>query len=880
MSPMLNMKIRSARKKVLAFLLLSSTLAARTVLGGEIVLPSPVLERDAPIQVVYKIPWPATGSGELSIRWTDVYGRVVEDRKVPFALRDEFEVSFQLDLRRAVAMQNELRVHFSFNGVNKKGEHEYREEDAKVSFIARPPDRTWWDYAIIMWQEQTAEQYALLKTLGINAAAMRMDQLKHLAESPLKDSPASFLKNDLRWYVENIATDFYSEYHRWFPDRPVNWKFSEAKALYKEDSASRESFKRQPSLSDPEWLQKIHDRLVESARWNAPYRPLFYDLGDETGIADLAAFWDFDFSDQSLAGMRVWLKGQYATLTALNQQWGTGFLSWNSVTPMTTNEAMKRTDDNFSSWADFKTWMDVSYARALKVGVDAIHSVDPGGYVAIEGAQAPGWGGYDYARLSNVLTAIELYDSGANVEILRSLNPQMVTLITSGGSGPREKWRIWYELLHGNRGLIIWDEKSGFTQKDGALGVRALETASFYNELRSGIAALLINSEGQSDPIAIHYSQPSQRTEWMLDQRPKGEAWVERTSASEEGSNFQRLRESYCRLVEDLGLQYRFVSYDQVEQGALLRGGYRILILPQSTSLSQAEANAMRQFVEQGGVLIADGEPGTFDEHSRRLAKPLLSELFGGLRDGPVTTRPFGRGKAIYLADGMLNYYRDRLMGKEQPALQLMGKFFKENGVNAEFRVTETSGEPAVGVELHSFRNGGASIVGLLSNPQLFIEDLGPPEVISNRRFEKPRTVLLTFPGDFYVYDIRAAKAMGKGKQFAVQLDPYEPVIYSVSPLPFPTLALSAPAGLRRGQDGQLGLRLSGDTPAAIHVFHVDVLDPTGKVAAYYSGNVLALDGRAYRPLPLAFNDRAGTWSIRVRDLLTGQTQSAFIEVF
>jgi hypothetical protein len=41
-------------------------------------------------------------------------------------------------------------------------------------------------------------------------------------------TPRTFLlRNDLRWYAENIATDFYSEYHRYFPERPNNWKFVE-----------------------------------------------------------------------------------------------------------------------------------------------------------------------------------------------------------------------------------------------------------------------------------------------------------------------------------------------------------------------------------------------------------------------------------------------------------------------------------------------------------------------------------------------------------------------------------------------------------------------------------------------------------------------------
>ncbi len=860
----------SARIRVI--LCLAVALAACPTFGGEIVLPSPALERDAPLQVLYRTGSLATGKGELSVKWTDVYGRVVEDRKIPFELADESEVAFPLDLRRAVAMRNDLSVHLSLEGVNKQGAPDHREEDAQVSFIARPPDRTWWDYAIIMWQEHSAEHYALLKTLGINAG---------MHSGKANSLPDFLLKNDLRWYAENIATDFYSEYHRWFPDRPVNWQFKAAKDLYKKDPSSKEAFKRHPSLTDPMWLKKIHDRLIECARINSPYRPLFYNLGDESGIADLAAFWDFDFSDQSLVGMRIWLKERYGTLAALNQQWGTNFTAWDLVTPMTTNDAMKRTDDNFSSWADFKEWMDISYARALQMGVDAVHSSDPEAYAAIEGTQIPGWGGYDYSRLSRILTAIEPYDSGANVEIIRSINPKMVVVTTSGQGGSWEKHRVWYELLHGNRGLILWDDKSEYVLKDGTVGPRGREAKPYYNEIRGGIGAVLINSESQSDPIAIHYSQPSLRTEWMLDQRPKGEVWVNRTSASEEeDNNFMRLRESYCRLIEDLGRQYNFVASDQIKQGELLRRGYQVLFLPHSSAISETEAKAMREFVEQGGVLIADGEPGSFDQHSRRLPKPLLSDLFSRSHTGPVTVHPFGRGKAIYLNVDLLNYYRDRLLGKEKEVHRLMDRLLKENAVQPTFAVTDQSGEPVVGVEIHAFRNGGVSIVGLETNPQLSVADLGPPEVISNRRFEKPQTVVLTLPGDFYVYDVRAAKAMGQRKRLTVQLDPCEPTIFSVSPVTLPPLTVLAPARLGRGETGQIGLTFSGASPAAVHVFHVDVLDPSGKVVSHYSGNLLAPNGRTNKLLPLAFNDSTGEWQIRVIDLLSGQSQVSTVEVF
>ena len=864
--------------RLLVLLFSIAALTAQSAYGGEIRLPSPVLERDAPVRAIYTTLWPVTGKGELSIRWTDVFGRIVEDRKIPFVLTDESEVGFELDLRRAVSMKNELNVHFSVDGKNRKGEPDRREEDAKISFVARMLDRNWSDYEIIMWHEHGLEANAVLKEVGITAGGHGG---KSESTGSLDRLPAPLLDNDQRWYEENIATDFYSEYHRWFPDRVVSWKFDDAKEFYKKDPSSKEALKRLPSLSDPAWLKKVHDRLVADTRGMAPYRPVFYNLGDEPGIADLAAFWDFDFSDYSLTEMRIWLKAQYGTLAALNEEWGTSFTSWDRVMPMTTNEAMKRADDNFSAWGDFKEWMDIAFARAVKVGVDAVRSVDPDAYVGLEGGQVPGWGGFDYSKLSNILQAIEPYDSGANVEMIHSFNPNIVTLITSGGQGPEEIHRMWYEALHGNRGIILWDPKSEVVSNDAKIGPRGRESGALYKELRGGLGALLIASQRQAGPIAIHYSQASFRVQWLLERRPEGEEWMKRTSGSEDGSNFHTLLASYCRAIEDLGLQYRFVSYEQVEQGELLRGGYRVMILPHSMAISPEEAAALRRFVDQGGTLIADGEPGTFDAHARRLPKSLLSDLFGGgAQDGPVTVRSLGRGKAIRLNFEMINYIQDRLVGKEREALRQFGRMFKESGVAADIAISETSGEPAVGVELHTFRNGGVNLIGLLANPQLYVDDLGNKKEFTNQRFQKPRAVLLTLPAELYLYDIRAGKALGKKKQLTVQLDPYEPTIYAVSSSPFPVLALSAPARLGRGQSGELGFSFNGVSSAAVHVLHVDVVNPEGKTVAYYSGNVLAPGGTASKLLPLAMNDRPGNWTVRVKDILTGQTQAATIEVF
>ncbi len=835
-------------------------LATSLGMAAELALPSETLERDGPVVVVYRTGSQATGTGELAIEWTDILGRVVERRKIPVTLTDETDIRFQIDTRLAVAMVNQLHAHLSLTGKKKNGAQDVREEDAGISFVARPKSAEWGDYEIMMWQPHTAEQAAKLKTLGINAGQ---------ANGRARSLPDFLLKNDMRWYAENLATDFYSEYHRYRADRIQQWSWLQAKELLRKNPDSLEPFKRHPSVSDPLWLDRTRERLVSAAQRLAPYRPVFYDLADESGIADLASFWDFDFSDQSLAAMRIWLRERYGTLANLNRQWGTDFATWDLVVPETTRQAMRRTDSNYSSWADHKEWMDVAWARALKVGVDAIHSVDPQAYAAIAGGQMPGWGGYDYYRLTQVLDAIEPYDIGSNIEMIRSFKPGFPFVTTAFARGPWEKHRIWFELLHGARGNIIWDEKSEHVSPAGEIGARGREVESYYTEIRAGLGALLIHSARQFDPVAIHYSQASMRTEWMLAQRPKGDAWVDRTSSTERlDSDFLKVRESYCRLLEDLGLQYKFVAYTQVEQGELLRGGYRVLILPRSSSLSTAETKEIHDFAERGGLVIADGEPGTFDEHSRRRESGSLADLFVA-----------GSGPAKAVRMDALSYHQLRLMGKEASLLNAAAALVKSREIAPPFAVVDASGGPVTGVETHRFKNGGVTLVGLLSNPQQRVDELGPPEFKSNQRFEKPVTVRLVLSLELYVYDVRGGSALGRKRELPVTVERYEPRILAFSATPLPRLRLSVPPSVNRGERLTVGFAYQGDHPAASPVLRLEVLDPSGQVAGQYSGNVVVTGNSGSQMVPLALNDVAGRWTVRVKDVITGQVESATVEV-
>ena len=250
----------------------------------------------------------------------------------------------------------------------------------------------WTGYQAIIWQPGTAARDAGLRALGFDAGAVIADR-DGIDAAGLEQRIAPLRAGGLRWYVENIATDFYAPYHRWQPGRSVTWLFDEVRRLHQANPTDPAGFIRTPSLSDPAWLERIRRRLAEQVRVHGHDRPLFYDLADEAGIADLAAFWDFDLSPDSLAGFRDWLHAEYGTLAELNRQWGTDYAAWDQAAPMLTDAALRQADDNFSAWSDFKAWMDVAFSRAVRAGTEALHAADPAALAGLEGTQPPGWGG-------------------------------------------------------------------------------------------------------------------------------------------------------------------------------------------------------------------------------------------------------------------------------------------------------------------------------------------------------------------------------------------------------------------------------------------------------------------------------------------------------
>jgi hypothetical protein len=573
-------------------------------------------------------------------------------------------------------------------------------------------------------------------------------------------------------------------------------------------------FLRQPSLSDPVWQARIDQRLADHVHAFGPWRPFFYSLGDETGIADLAAQWDFDFSPVSLAGFRTWLHGQYTDLSALNAQWGSAFTTWDAVMPMTTAQALQHPEGNLSAWGDFKAWMDEAYARALRAGTDAVHEADPTALAGMEGAQIPGWGGYDYARLAHAVDVMEIYEFANNVDIAHALNPDLVLLTTSFGDGPTEAWRLWHTALLGVRGSVVWDSKGDFVTGEGRAGPRARHLAPVLTELRGGLGALLAMAHPVPGPVGLLYSPASLRISWLRD-RVGDPNWATRSAEDENADNApRRATREAVQALDRLGMQPQWVTPADLSNG--VPKNLRAVILPQALSLPDRAVATLRRFAATGGLVLADTAPGGWDEHLRPRAMPLA-------------------GGVILLPDLALPHLA--------PVLARAGL----TGVS----LRRTDGQRVTDVAIREYKVGSARLIALHRDE--------PPTQPG-----PPQPLVLTLDQPSWVRDLRGSAPSARRTDVPVTLDPVAPTLLALTDTPLPLPALHAPARLHAGETADLFL----DSTAP--VLEVEVLDPAGKAVPRYGNLVWPRDGRADLRIPFALNDPTGTWTLRVTDPLGG----------
>jgi hypothetical protein len=494
--------------------------------------------------------------------------------------------------------------------------------------------------------------------------------------------------------------------------------------LYKAVQASitgKASLQVRPySLADPQTVATLQGRLRDNVGVTKGGLVYAYAFDDEISLGAFNNPVEVDIHPLSVAWYRRWLAQRYGSIDQLNAAWATDFPSFEAVEPSGFDEARQVAAGppfaawTLSRWMEWRHFMDYQFAQILAELTRYTNTLDPlipAGFVG--GQQPSAYGGYDYALLSRAVQWMEPTDLGGTNEILRSFwnRPRRVQVQTYQVREASKKnvWILWHRLAHGNQATIAWPE--GWI-RDTATGTRTLspviaQLAPTFREIQGPAGAFIVNPDAylEADPIGLYYSHPSIRAGWAMDSITHGQTWPRRVASIDDNNlSSAHLRLAWCKLLEDLGYQYDFVSYLDVTEGRSdLASRFKVIVLPETISLSEREAHALQEFVRSGGLLIADALCGLLTETGRGRTTGILDDLFGIQRD---ESRGYfnGRGITEIDAEQYARPFPERLRAYDG-ALQYRSMIVCERGTRA---MSGATGERAGSADVLVRRTAGS----------------------------------------------------------------------------------------------------------------------------------------------------------------------------
>jgi hypothetical protein len=890
----------------------------------------------------------------IDIRWRDCRGRLLGSTAGRYEAYNR-RVHFEFDIPPTPFWLHAIECEI--NGVL---------QQARAEFSISPTTQGWETMPAVTWATYPDGNFHdRLQEVGVNGEiAFKMKQFENVSA------------NAMRFYVDNSTPDEISVYHRpgrlfWEPAEDAkppyvcwgrgfrdNWKAIQQRyvrmraraqkdgLMISRDLHFRKLFWRDFCPNAPGTATEAGERLAGVVRLHKGFRPLFYNMADEAGITDQCKPFDYCYCPWCMDKFRRQLEQRYRTLSRLNAEWGTDFRIWDDVYPLTTDETMdaqrKGQPLNFASWNDHRAFMDDTFADFFRRVREEGRHWDPIGDFSQGGCQAPSaFGGWDYAKVIKHIDAMIPYNIGGNQEVIRSVRPSLKNLSPFFGDQERLVRGIWSAYIHGDAGIVFWDadEKTGrfVMRPSGKPSRRGKLFGPVLREIRGGYAQQFKTWARCDDPIGLLYSQPSLRAHWLIEamDRRKQSEWF---AIDGDDGRYQHVRLSWQQLIEDRQLQYRYVSYLDVDEGEIDLSAFKLLILPETLAISAQLATALSDFVFNGGVLVADGRCGRMAGNGRQVADGVLDGLFGvvhgaalGLKpaaairplpaganpwhvfDKSVTAlrasdndlrlapgsgasaaamagaapalirRPFGKGWAVYLNADMHSYNWDRYdLARPAPAAlrSIFDTLTALAGVVPAVRMQEQQLGTTTGIELTRFAQGAGEMCVALTNRTYRVSGIGE-KLTENTLdvFETKRPVTFTFPSAAHTWNSRTGKYLGNTSEVTQTLAPLTPLIVSRLPYHVKGIAIEAPARLARGETAAMRLSLKANGRMVDHALRVDVYKPDGQWCYAYSSVVQAPEGRGEHAFTPALDDPKGVWRVTVRDTVTGTAAERLLRI-
>ncbi|MHB8997102.1 MAG: beta-galactosidase trimerization domain-containing protein [Armatimonadota bacterium] len=629
-----------------------------------------------------------------------------------------------------------------------------------------------------------------------------------------------------------------------------------------------------------------------------------YSLGDEGVTLGCCVH------PSCLAAYRKWLQGQYGTIDKLNASWSSTYKSFDEVDLLDHKDNMETASvkTNFPRWYDRQAFARHNLMQFSGRFVNAYKGLDP---QAITGFEGTGGFGDDYDSIMGINPFYGPYPSIGD-DIVRSGYPRerirsnWMGYSKTGDALSDAAWRMvvknmdscWYWMWSGIGNWI------GYIRPTFDFWEATDDLYTEMKPVREGLGDLLLKIPATDSGIAVLYSLPSALTGSLENTKdfvsPKAD------------------HEMWTQMTYDLGLDFRYVTDNMVKQGALKQGNFKVLMLPLSQALSAEQAQIIRQFVQDGGTVIADVRPGVYDEHCKPLAQGMLDDLFGikraargksvvapvALRTelggnklnvslesakvdpdtqivaaqalGQVDKTPLllvnkvGKGQAILLNFAVAPSGPDSELANQ--TRQLLRGLYGAAGVKGVVNIAAPDGKPLPTSESRVWRNGDGLVFG--SWQQMRNAWFSPK---SGTVAGPPVPVKMTLPQPLHVYDLRAKKYLGKVNSLNTKLRWGRASFFAALPYKLgPTAVTLSPATPQAGQPLTATIRLGVPAKSTEkHAVYVEVTDPAGNKPLWGRQPLVVENGTATVQVPVAYNDLPGKWTVRATELFSQQSGQA-----
>ena len=413
---------------------------------------------------------------------------------------------------------------------------------------------------------------------------------------------------------------------------------------------------------------------------------LAYSLGDEGPVAGAGV------KEAAMNAYRAYLRAQYdGDIAELNAAWGEAYDSFEDVAlldPDEANEQAAYDTRRYPRTYDRRLVMTDNYVQLCIRHREQLKAFDSQSMLGFEGQVLVPRRGDPY----KIVREMDFWApyGGPMDELLRSLTIDRPDFIRANWMGYHRSAdgltnKYWRMVLNGANSAWWWmwttiGAWEGFLAPDLGAFDHVQAFVDDTQPMRDGLGQLLRASRMQDSGVAVLYSMPS--------------TYAVTVEPMQSYGDYEPNHQALHTILNDLHINFRYIDARQIHNGEIDLADFKVLILSQAVALSDADAKAIRAFVDRGGTVIADIRPGVFNEHLVPHDRGLLDDVFGVAGD---VRKPAMRADTAG-ADASLLAWEDAII---DPALRV-------DGGGAMGSV----GDTPVGI-VHEFGNGRAVLLNM-----------------------------------------------------------------------------------------------------------------------------------------------------------------------